>query len=38
MAICVNRAIAGEPADFEKLPATQPISGARALEMIAARG
>src|SRR6202008_3796703 len=35
--ILLDRAIAGEPADFEKLPATQPISGAGALEIIAAR-
>jgi len=38
MAICVNRAVAGAPADFQRLPATEPISGARALEIIAARG
>jgi leucyl/phenylalanyl-tRNA--protein transferase len=36
--ILLDRAIAGEPADFLKLPAAQPISGARALEIIAARG
>jgi leucyl/phenylalanyl-tRNA--protein transferase len=36
--ILLDRAIAGEPADFLKLPANQPISGARALEIIAARG
>src|SRR5215211_5499504 len=36
--ILLDRAIAGEPADFLKLPAAQPISGARALEIIATRG
>jgi hypothetical protein len=37
MAICVNRAIAGEPADFQSLPVTRPISGAGAPEIIAPR-
>jgi leucyl/phenylalanyl-tRNA--protein transferase len=35
--ILLDRAIAGEPADFLKLPASQPISGAEALEIIAMR-
>ncbi len=33
----LDRAIAGEPADFLRLPAAEPISGVRALELIAAR-
>jgi leucyl/phenylalanyl-tRNA--protein transferase len=33
----LDKAIAGE-ADFRKLPVDRPISGARALEIIAARG
>src|SRR4051794_22564387 len=35
--VLLERAIAGPAADFLKLPAAQPISGARALEIIAAR-
>jgi hypothetical protein len=37
MAICVNRAIAGEPADVRRLPVTRSISGAGVPEIIAAR-
>ena len=33
----LDRALAGEPADFSRIPAAEPISGARALEIIAAR-
>ena len=33
----LDKAIAGEPADFRKLPANQPLSGAEALAIIAAR-
>src|SRR5437667_11039313 len=33
----LDKATAGEPADFLKWPATQPVSGADALAMIAAR-
>jgi leucyl/phenylalanyl-tRNA---protein transferase len=35
--ILLDRAIAGEPADFFKLPAAEPLSGARALEIVAER-
>ncbi|HKS20048.1 MAG TPA: leucyl/phenylalanyl-tRNA--protein transferase, partial [Bradyrhizobium sp.] len=35
--VLLDRAIAGEPADFLKLPATPPMSGARALEIVATR-
>src|SRR6202008_4532304 len=31
----LDRAIAGEPADFLKLPAAEPLSGTRALEIVA---
>jgi leucyl/phenylalanyl-tRNA--protein transferase len=33
----LDRAISGEPADFFRLPAAEPISGARALEIIVAK-
>ena len=33
----LDRAIAGQPADFLRLPAAEPISGARALEIVATR-
>ena len=33
----LDRAIAGEPADFLRLPPAEPISGARALEIVATR-
>src|SRR5437588_129148 len=33
----LDKALAGEPGDFLKLPVDQPISGARALEIIASR-
>jgi leucyl/phenylalanyl-tRNA--protein transferase len=33
----LDKAIAGEPADFLKLPGIQPVSGAEALAIIAAR-
>lgn len=35
--VLLDRAIAGEPADFLKLPAADPLSGARALEIVASR-
>jgi leucyl/phenylalanyl-tRNA---protein transferase len=35
--ILLDHAIAGEPADFFKLPAAEPLSGAQALEIVAAR-
>jgi leucyl/phenylalanyl-tRNA--protein transferase len=34
----LDRAIAGEPADFLKLPSDGPVGGADALAIIAARG
>jgi leucyl/phenylalanyl-tRNA---protein transferase len=34
----LDQAIAGEPADFMRLPAVQPISGAQVLEIIRERG
>ncbi len=34
----LDKALAGEPADFLRLPADPPVRGARALEIIAARG
>jgi leucyl/phenylalanyl-tRNA--protein transferase len=34
----LDKAIAGEPADFLKLPSDRPVSGADALAIIAARG
>ena len=34
----LDQAIAGEPADFMRLPAARPISGAQALEIIRERG
>jgi leucyl/phenylalanyl-tRNA--protein transferase len=33
----LDRAIAGEPADFSRLPVEPPVKGAEALEIIAAR-
>jgi leucyl/phenylalanyl-tRNA---protein transferase len=33
----LDRAIAGEPADFARLPPAEPISGTRALEIVATR-
>jgi leucyl/phenylalanyl-tRNA--protein transferase len=36
--VLLDRAIKGEPADFIRLSAGQPIPGAEALEIIAARG
>jgi leucyl/phenylalanyl-tRNA--protein transferase len=33
----LDRAISGEPADFLRLPPAVPISGARALEIVATR-
>jgi leucyl/phenylalanyl-tRNA--protein transferase len=35
--VLLDHAIAGEPADFLKLPAAQPLSGARALEIVTQR-
>jgi leucyl/phenylalanyl-tRNA--protein transferase len=34
----LDKAITGAPADFLKLPAVQPVGGAEALAIIAARG
>ena len=33
----LDRAVAGDPADFARLPPAEPISGARALELVATR-
>ena len=33
----LDHAMAGDPADFLRLPAAEPISGARALEIVATR-